>query len=346
MAGFLVLLGFGCSTPVVEESIPTIEVESAAQPEVGLEEPKPETAVEDYEVYVTFTLNTQDFAYPEKSAEILERVLDLHEQLAVPLDVYLTTTMVDEYVDHHAVLFARLKASPVATVNYHIRPPVPYHNLAYDLVGVGEQTGQTQYDTIKKYESYGLDLVTGKSTTLLGSFAKIVDALGQAPLSVGAAASAGTGRALHQVFKDMGATFVVDNDGSSNFGEMRDGLYVRPQHADIKLFELVGQDPTTIFVEAEANARAATDATAPYFLNVKMHDNDFFAENSAWTTVYLAKGARRNGPPYETSLKSELLTDQEAEAVWLQYEATVTAASQSSVFGLVNLRDVKTWLAQ
>ncbi len=41
----------------------------------------------------------------------------------------------------------------------------------------------------------------------------------------------------------------------------------------------------------------------PFVAGIKMHDNDFFAEDSAWTTVYLAKGARQ-GPPWNTALKS------------------------------------------
>ncbi len=50
-------------------------------------------------------------------------------------------------------------------------------------------------------------------------------------------------------------------------------------------------------------APSAEGGRAPFVAGIKMHDNDFLAEDSAWTTVYLAKGARQ-GPPWNTALKS------------------------------------------
>lgn len=336
----LVVLGAGCTqTVVTDPSDETNTVVSTPAERVQTETQDPATP-ESSDVYVTFTLNTQDFSYPEKSADVLKRVLDLHEQLAVPLDVYLTTTMVDWYSTERPEVFAQLKNSSVATVSYHIRPPLPYHNLAYDVAGVTKQTGQEQYDTILEYETHGLDLTTGEPTEARGGFAKLTDLLGTPALAVGSAAAPGTGKTLRQVYKDLGATFVVENSGASNLGEKQEDLYVRPQHADIKLFEMIGEDPATIFATAESQARTTSGAKAPYFLNVKMHDNDFFAEDSAWTTVYLGHGARK-GPPYDTSYTSELLTDAEAEAVWNQYESTVRYVSESSTLPVLNLRDVK-----
>jgi hypothetical protein len=42
--------------------------------------------------WLTFTLNVQDFAYPERSAATVDRVITLHEQYKVPVDIYLTDT--------------------------------------------------------------------------------------------------------------------------------------------------------------------------------------------------------------------------------------------------------------
>jgi hypothetical protein len=39
--------------------------------------------------------------------------------------------------------------------------------------------------------------------------------------------------------------------------------------------------------EALGNSRTASGATSPYFTNVKLHDNDLFANESAWVAIYV-----------------------------------------------------------
>ena len=80
------------------------------------------------QVYNFFALNTQDFAYPLQSAELLWRVIDLHESLDVPIDISLTTTMVDLYESQYRELLRRLFTSHVVCLGYHGRPPLPYHS--------------------------------------------------------------------------------------------------------------------------------------------------------------------------------------------------------------------------
>src|SRR5688572_479697 len=72
-----------------------------------------------------FVLNTQDFAYPQYSAAVLTRALDLHESLGVPFDVYLTTWMVD-LLQGAPELARRLVGSPMVSLGYHTRAPLPY----------------------------------------------------------------------------------------------------------------------------------------------------------------------------------------------------------------------------
>jgi len=66
-----------------------------------------------------------------------------------------------------------------------------------------------------------------------------------------------------------------------------------------------------------------------------MHDNNFFASQSAWATVYMDGGKRPNWAP---TLRSPLISPADQEAMWAIYEQTVIyVASQSDRIGAVNL---------
>lgn len=294
--------------------------------------------------YVTFNINTQDFAYPELSVDILNRIIDLHETYRLPVDIYLTTTMVDVYKSIAPELLERMKTSSVVAVNYHTRPPLPYHYSGdYDWIGLAEMTEEKQYNTIMEYETHGLDLITGNPTEEEGGYAYLSEILGYAPPIASILGSTTQTRIAREVYKDLGATFTIDHGSIYNFGDKKNGLYLRPEHYDLKLFEHVGtNDIEEVIENAYAEALVAEDAEAPYVIGIKMHDNDFFAENSAWTTIYQTREARTEGPPYDTSLTSELLTSAEQEAMWELYEETVTfIASQSDNFTVINAFDLQ-----
>ncbi len=93
---------------------------------------------------VIFSINVQDFSYPDKSIATVYRILDLHERYGVPVDVYLTTTMTDLFEHQAPDLLQRLRASSRAAVSYHVRPPKPYYT-GFDWAGLGAQNAQEQY---------------------------------------------------------------------------------------------------------------------------------------------------------------------------------------------------------
>ena len=291
-------------------------------------------------LFATVSLNTQDFAYPELSAAVVTRVLDLHEEVGVPLDVYLTTTMVDLFEARWPDLLERLRLSRMAEVCYHDRPPMPYHT-DYDWLGVAQMTSAEQYALIEHYETHGLDLVTGRATDAEGGYGRLARLMAHPPRAVGILATGADLQAsADAVFRDMGATFGVVHGRAANLGDTRNGLLARPEHCDLKLFEHVGTAAPSVLDDAIATARTARGGRPPYFVGVKMHDNDFFAAKSAWTTVYLAPGARR-GPPWNPSLRAELLDDTVRDAVWRTYEAMIRelAARRASI-PVVNMRQL------
>lgn len=289
--------------------------------------------------YASFSLNVQDFAYPDKSAALVERALNLHEELKVPVDVFLTTTQLDLFESQYPQLLARLFQSSVVSMNYHVRAPKPYANN-YDWFGLAQMTLDSQKSVVRNYETHGLDLSTGMPTGNTGGFQKLAALSGKPGVIVGAGEPT-LRSAVEGVFAEMGAQMVVDHAGTINLGEQANGLWVRPEHFDLRLFEsgYQGQNGADILDYAFTQARAANGAQAPYFVGVKMHDNDFFAVASAWITVYQAKRT----PPWDASGKADLLSDAEAEAMWQRYEATVRAAAaqrsqRNLVFGPMLVR--------
>lgn len=291
------------------------------------------------QLYNFFALNTQDFAYPQQSADLVWRVIDLHESLDVPIDISLTTTMVDVYEAQYMDLLRRLFTSHVVCLGYHGRPPLPYHS-DFDWLGMAQMSSAQQRSTIYSYETHGLDLVTGQPTLASGGYAKLVSLAGYAPPSVGILVDGATLQAsADAVLAQLGAQLGVVHGRAANLGDRRNELYVRPEHYDLKLFQQVGRSATTVLDEAIAAAPSVEGGRAPYVVGIKMHDNDFFAEDSAWTTVYLAKGARQ-GPPWNTALKSPLLSAEAQRQMWDLYESTVRyAASIRSRVPIVNSRD-------
>ena len=284
--------------------------------------------------YAIFSINVQDFSYPEQSAAVLDRIISLHETYNVPVDIYLTDVMTQIYAEQFPQLLERLKTSPVVAISYHYRAPRPYANN-YDWLGLGDMSADEMYQTVMRYETHAVDPVTGQTTDAAGGYQYVASLIGYNPYAASSLASdANIDDAILRVFKDLGAQLTVVHGRALNLGDVKKGLYVRPEHYDYMLFQNVGADPAGAFENA-LNEAHNSQGIAPYFVGVKMHDNDFFATQSAWLTVYVDGGKRPNWNP---SLQSPLLSQAEQDAMWAMYEQTVIyVASQRDRIGTVNL---------
>lgn len=299
---------------------------------VALCGPAPEASDSRRSEYLMFSINTQDFAYPELSIATLRRIIALHETYQVPVDIYLSETMIDVYEQQAPDILEKLRASPYAAAQYHIRPPRPYYSN-YDWAGLGNLSASAQYQQIHTYETHGLDLASGQPTAASGSFGKLTSLLGNAAYIGAFNADDRFGSTVNQVFYDLGARMTVRHGGISNLGDAMDHLYLRPEHYDLLLFQQAGQDAATLIAAAMAAGKATSGARAPYFVGIKMHDNDFFAQASAWTTVYVDK----KRPNWDISKKAALTSETEQQAMWTLYEDAVRyAASQAATLGTVN----------
>ncbi len=316
------------TTPVPPTIAPTA---TFAPPTATLAPEQPPEA----STFTLFSINIQDFSYPAESAAVLDKIITLHETYGVPVDIYLTDVMAQIYAEPYPALLERLKTSPVVAVSYHARPPRPYVNQ-YDWVGLRNMSAEQLYETVLRYETHAVDPVSGQTTDAPGGYQYVASLMGYPPYAGSALTADPTiNETVMRVFRELGAQVTVKHGKAMNLGDTKNGLTVRPEHADYKLFEQVGEDAGAAFENAVAQARNSTGGEPPYFVGVKMHDNNFFATQSAWLTVYLDGGKR---PDWDTSRRASLLSQDEQDAVWALYEQTVIyVAAQAGRIVPVNL---------
>ncbi|MFQ5400654.1 MAG: hypothetical protein ACE5E7_13790 [Anaerolineae bacterium] len=288
--------------------------------------------------YILFSINVQDFTYPAESAASLDKIITLHEETAVPVDIYLTDAMAQIFADDYPDLLARLQNSPAVAVSYHTRPPRPYAS-ANDWLGLQRMNADDLYNTILRYETHAVDPVTGETTDAPGGYQQVAALIGYPPYAASAlSGNPDVNTAVWQVFRDLGARMTVTHGGAPALGDTRGGLLLRPEQVDYRLFEHVGEDAGQAFEAALAEAQSKQQGDAPVFVGVKMHDNDFFATQSAWVTIYVQD---RKRPPWNPTLQAPPLSPAEQEAVWALYEATVRhVAAQNGQALPVNLPQV------
>jgi len=274
---------------------------------------------------VIFSINVQDFAHPELSVATLKRLIALHEKHRVPVDFYLTTTMADLYEANAPELIEQIRKSAFVLVSYHVRPPSPYYTQ-YDWLGLRDLSAEQQRETVRRYETRGLDLATGQTTDQPGGYEKLRALFGYAPVCVSSQSDAGAGRVVSSVFKELGARMFAVHGRPPNFGDQRDGLPLRPELVDVKLFQHGGKRGGDVIEAALREAHANPEARAPYFIGVKMHDNDFIAETSAWVTTYMKRNRR---PPWDLSVKAPLKSERDQAAMWELYESAVGHVTQA-----------------
>lgn len=284
-------------------------------------------------VFITFSINVQDFSYPALSAQTVSRIVDLHEQYQLPVDIYLSDTMLDLYRSGQPALMDRLATSPWVRLAYHIRPPKPYY-LNYDWAGLAGLTLAEQTARIRQYESSVVDLATGQPTARAGGYQQLMTYANASPgITAAFQADEPLLEATAAAFRELGATWTLAHSvGTLNLGESSRSLFIRPEHHDLKLFELTAQPAATVIEAAITAAQQSAGARQPLFIGAKMHDNDFFAQKSAWNVVFVDGGKR---PPWNPALLSPLKSASEQDAQWAIYEGALRhARAQAARIGV------------
>jgi len=292
-----------------------------------------EEAASTSERYVLFTVNTQEFIYSEESAETINRIIDLHEEYDVPVDLYLTEDILRTYEEMAPDLVERLKTSPVVAVSYHSRPPVPYNSSAYDFLGLDQMSEDELYATLLDYQEHATDAETGETTDQDGGYQHVKDVIGYAPVIVGISAEKTITEVLSKIYKDKGAEFIAHGK-TDGLGKKLYGLFLRPEDIEVLLSEYAGQEAST-FIPALWEEQGASG-----FMDVKVHDNEFIATKSAWGSIY-----SKQQPPYDLNrgeTKRELLSAEESETFWDLYESCVKYVSEhDSEYQAINALDLQ-----
>ncbi|MBX7207907.1 MAG: thrombospondin type 3 repeat-containing protein [Verrucomicrobiaceae bacterium] len=306
---------------------------------------------------ISFSLNWQDFCYTAQSCTELRTLLNHHETLRVPVDVFLTTWQTDILESQSPELLGRLLSSRWVNVAYHIRAPKPY---AYDSTKTAVWRTYTGAD-VSSYESSRLNMVTGMPDTgVSGGFAKLASLHGSTPRLVGPSASDSNSKTtVYPYFNTAGVRMIVQHDSNAavNLGSTTNvsgggTLNVRPESYDWRLIETFDpsratQPVSTTLDEALANARTTSGSVAPYFIGVKLHDNDLFASESAWVAIYMNSRRTPDWDPYNTALWASRLSTTEANRRRSFYAGIVTAAAARRLtLNLMDGRDTLSMLAE
>lgn len=317
------------------------------QPTPHIEGETPSQTTEEKELTqhnVLFTLNTQEFIFSEQSIETVNHVIDIHEQYNVPVDIYLDDVILQTYLREAPELIERLKSSPLVSVSYHARPPIPFY-YEYDWLGLDSYSTEELKDLIEQYGSHAIDPATGETLETPGGFTYFEEVFGYPPPAAATPTSSTVGKLMQDFFSSNGSTFLVDNGKDYSWGERKAGMLVRPEDVEVKLFERTNETAEEIFSELDA-----LSGEGPYFMNIKVHDNDFIADESAWVSIYVANKKQHHKqltPPFDLSLAEArtLLTDEEAEDLWTAYENCVAYAAEHpelyKVWNMAELAEIK-----
>lgn len=289
--------------------------------------------------YLEFSVVAQEFWYKNQSIETMNRLIDLHEQYNVPLDVIVDDPTFQLYLEQSPELVQRLKNSSVVAVNYHFRPPYPFYTR-FDFRGLAKLSASDKEAAIREYFEHAIDLTTGMPTDALGGYAFIKEQMGYAPIMAGMITEAAFGPTLVKLYKEYGAQMLIQHsDYAIPLGTVRDGMPVRPEDYPVILSEHYADTPQDI-IDSDW-----TGSSAAQFKSIKTHDNDFIATSSAWLSIYMSeRGTGSKQPPFDLSVHdqyAELLSEQERENRWTQYEALLSYAhSQRDVYTLSNAKTV------
>jgi hypothetical protein len=201
-----------------------------------------------------------------------------------------------------------------------------------------------QVSRVLNYESHVTDLITGQPGSATGGFKRLKEITGSHPVIAAFQPDADLHASVSQVFRDLGASMKISHSAPYvNLGSASLGLYVRPEHYDLKLFQSPGQNVGSLIEAGFAAAHVTVGAASPYVVGVKMHDNDFFALTSAWSTTYL-RGV--SSPNWNITTLAGLKSETDMQAQWTLYEAAVAwADSNRSRVSVANARGLGAALA-
>ena len=298
--------------------------------------------------YITFAVNVHDFKHVEESADTLLRLIDLFEKYGVRGDFYLTAPQVHFYLEQRPDVIERLRQSGM-TISYHVRPPHPtVPGFDRCLEGLSPEELER---TLRDYETYRLDLVTGG---LLrdqpGGYSFVKEIFGRAPV-VASVPNPRWRAAVLPVLAELGARMTLIyhetvTDPENPF-EWVHGLLVRPSDFSVTRWSVPGRPQEafwwnmldTPFAE-EYNPTLRLKQLLgewsherPPFITVLIHENNFYRQGGTpWALVYYEdpRKGRPKSPPFDLDAPdpSRPRSPENQAAIWAAYEELVAYAAE------------------
>lgn len=291
--------------------------------------------------YVLFTLNDQDWVFPEESATDVLKFIELSETYGIPVDIYVADPIFQYYVESAPEVVERLRESSVVAVSYHFRPPMPAYK-GFDFLGLAEMGEEERAEVLRAYEEHRLDLETGETLDVPGGYQFVKDTLGYAPYTVGVMSdSPEIEETMYTIYEEKGAVFLVVHNKEVSLGEMQDGLYLLPANVEIRLYEYQEAYADGLITAEEIIQQALAERTEErgLVINIKMHDNNFHIDGEApFWEIY----NRDKEPPFDLSLvTAELASEEYRTSIWQLYEEMLSyISSHPELFQTVNAQDL------
>lgn len=294
-------------------------------------------------IYAAFIINVHDWTQPDNSIATLNHILDLHDEYSVPVDIYLDDQVTQIYATEAPDLLERLATNPNVAVSYHIRPPSPYYGGFHEEWFRGMSTDEL-YDNLMEYETHAIDLETGEPTDAPGGYQYVKDLIGYAPIVAAQAEGRSVlDQALANVYADLGATFTLKHGTSSALGDSVNGLFLRPEDVELKVYERKDAIDANALIES---AIADLPDSRPAFLNLKWHEDNFYTSGTPWNDVYFDENDSPRDPPYDvTNLDASTTpkTEAQQEIQWDRYEAMLQyVTTHSDILTAINATDLLT----
>lgn len=315
------LFGFGCSdttSTTSDNSVDTVPVGSLKKT-----------------VYTDFIINTHDWTNPTESIATLNKIVDLHEKYQLPVDIYLDDQVTQIFATQAPELIERLKTSSVVAVSYHLRPPYPYY-WNYDWLGFDKMNSEEIETTLRDYEEHKIDLATGQPTDEPGGYQFLKDLMGYAPYAAVVSGGKKVAPILTDIYKEKGAVFNVTHSGTTVWGKAKDGLWLRPESLEVKVYETKSRESGEDIL---TTALGKLGDTRPAFLNLKWHENNFYTSGTPWEPVY-----SKINPPYDLSqamIGVTVKTQAEQDEQWTRYEECLSyVKDHPEIFTAINARDL------
>ncbi|EKD47655.1 MAG: hypothetical protein ACD_65C00345G0001 [uncultured bacterium] len=292
-------------------------------------------------VYTAFIINTHDWVKAEESIETLNRIIDLHEEYQMPVDIYLDDPVIQVYLEQAPDLLERLKTSPYVAVSYHLRPPYPYY-WDYDWYGLSELDTEELAELLLDYEEHEIDLITGEPTDNPGGYELLKDLMGYPPYVATVMGNPEIAQVLAEIYKEKGALFTLTHSGTTEWDESEYGLWMRPESLEVKVYEYKQRKSGEEYL-TEALAELGTDL--PAFLNLKWHENNFYTSGTTWDSVYRDGEDNMLYPPYDLSQAMsdvKVKTSAQKEEQWTRYEELLIYVKEHpETFTTINAEDLK-----